>query len=457
LVRFIAMAKEQILNKARLIPVSGITSEQEAEERATSALLAVLTIVRDLSIELLSPLGASRAQRATVEAFSEVAVELAGKRIRPDGLIRVTWGNSTWSTLVEVKTGNNPLDADQINSYWDLARRDGIDHILTISNEIAPSRTSHPTEGLKVRANSKVTVSHLSWTAILTTAIRIQQHKGVKDVEQAWILGELIRYLQHRASGALDFQDMGVNWVAVRDGARARELNKRTPGVEDTTARWDQLLRFAALRLASDIGEDVESVMPRNQREPGKRTAHLADSLVTAGILTGALSIPNTAGHLDLTADLRARHITASLDVLAPMDKGAVGRVSWLVRQLSEASPGLIIEAYPKGARTCTSATLGEAREDRDVVLDGDKREPSRFRVVLRREMGMGRSIGRKNPGFITSVLDLIDGFYGEVVQRITPWQPPAPQIKRPPQAEIEEITELESKPEFQVTPWLDS
>jgi hypothetical protein len=71
--------------------------------------------------------------------------------------------------------------------------------------------------------------------------------------------------------------------------------------------------------------------------------------------------------------------------------------------------------------------------------------------------MGMGRSIGRKNPGFITSVLDLIDGFYGEVVQRITPWQPPAPQIKRPPQAEIEEITELESKPEFQVTPWLDS
>lgn len=449
------MAKEQILNKARLIPVSGITSEQEAEERATSALLAVLTIVRDLSIELLSPLGASRAQRATVEAFSEVAVELAGKRIRPDGLIRVTWGNSTWSTLVEVKTGNNPLDADQINSYWDLARRDGIDHILTISNEIAPSRTSHPTEGLKVRANSKVTVSHLSWTAILTTAVRIQRHKGVSDPEQAWLLGELIRYLEHRASGALDFQDMGVNWVSIRDGARAGDLNKRTPGVEETTARWDQLIRFAALRLASNIGEDVESVMPRSQGEPSKRTAYLVESLASRGVLTGALSIPHTAGHLDVVADLRARHITASLDVGAPSDRGAIGRVTWLSKQLADSPPGLIVEAFPKGARTGTAATLDQVRDDRNAVLDGDKREPARFRLVLRREMGMGRSTGRKNPGFITSVLDLIDGFYEEVVQHVAPWQPPAPQIKRAPQVQVEEMTELKSKPEFESDPWL--
>ncbi|HEX2155089.1 MAG TPA: hypothetical protein VHL52_14080 [Acidimicrobiia bacterium] len=447
------MAKEQILYKARLIPVSGISSEREAEVRATSAFLAVLTIVRDLSMELLSPLGASRAQKATVEAFSEVEMVLAGKKIRPDGLIRVTWGQSTWSALVEVKTRNNPLDPDQINAYWDLARQDGIDHILTISNEIAPSHNIHPTEGLKVRANSKVAVSHLSWTAILTTALRIQQHKGVRDVEQAWILGELIRYLQHPASGALDFEDMGPNWTSVRDGARASELTRRTQGVEEISSRWDQLLRFAALRLASDIGEDVNSVMPRNQRDPSKRTAYLVESLTARGILTGSLMIPNTAGHLDLIADLRARHITASIDVNAPGDKGAIGRVSWLVRQLSDSPPELIVESYPKGARTCTSATLGAIREDRDAALDGDRREPSRFRLVLRREMGMGRTTGRKNPGFITSVLDLIDGFYGDIVQQITPWQPPAPQIKRPP---ISEEAEDRGELEPSASKWLE-
>lgn len=184
------------MQRARLTPVSGIGSVQEAEQRATSALLAVLTVVPDLSDELLGPLGASRAAKATVDAYSEVIMSLDGRNIRPDGLIRVTYGKSSWSTLVEVKTGDNTLEADQINAYWDLARGHGIDHILTISNEIAPNPDTHPTEGLKVRSNSRVGVSHLSWTAILSDAIRIQQHTGVQDPEQAWILGELIRYLQ---------------------------------------------------------------------------------------------------------------------------------------------------------------------------------------------------------------------------------------------------------------------
>jgi hypothetical protein len=36
---------------ARLIPVSGIANATEAEMRATSALLSVLTIVRDFSLK----------------------------------------------------------------------------------------------------------------------------------------------------------------------------------------------------------------------------------------------------------------------------------------------------------------------------------------------------------------------------------------------------------------------
>ena len=72
------------LTKARLIPVSGIGSAQEAEQRATSALLAVLSVVRDLSLELLSTLGASRAQRAVVETFIQVHMDKT--KIRPDGL-----------------------------------------------------------------------------------------------------------------------------------------------------------------------------------------------------------------------------------------------------------------------------------------------------------------------------------------------------------------------------------
>jgi hypothetical protein len=49
--------------RARIIPVSGIGSDQEAEQRATSALLAVSGIVRPFSHAVLSPIGASRADK----------------------------------------------------------------------------------------------------------------------------------------------------------------------------------------------------------------------------------------------------------------------------------------------------------------------------------------------------------------------------------------------------------
>src|SRR5690606_30099689 len=117
-VRCSTMSKQLVLQRARLIPVSGIAAVREAEERATSALLAVLSIVRPLSRELLSPLGASRAERASVDAYTEVIMKLDGRRIRPDGLIRVAYGKSVWSCLVEVKTGHSTLEADQINAYW---------------------------------------------------------------------------------------------------------------------------------------------------------------------------------------------------------------------------------------------------------------------------------------------------------------------------------------------------
>lgn len=409
---------------------------REAEERATSALLAVLSIVRPLSRELLSPLGASRAERASVDAYTEVIMKLDGRRIRPDGLIRVAYGKSVWSCLVEVKTGHSTLEADQINAYWDLARADGIDHILTISNELAPQPGIHPTDGLKVRANSKVGVSHLSWSAILTAALRIKQHAGVEDVEQAWILGELIRYLQHPKSGALEFGDMGPNWTAIRDGARVGDLTKRTEGVADVSDRWDQLLRFASLRLSSEIGEDVAPVLPRGQRDPKQRRQHLIDCLVRDGTLNGTLKIPNTAGNIEVTADLRARQICASMDISAPEDRGARARVTWLVKQLGEAPPDLMVDAFTKGARTPITTSLGQLQENRDALLDPSKQEPNRFRLFVRREMGLGRAHGGKRSGFITSILDLIDEFYGSVVQHVSPWQRPAPRLTRPAPAE---------------------
>lgn len=432
--------------RARLIPISGIGSEREAEARATSALLAVIEAVRDLSKEMFGPLGASKAQRAEVRCYTEVPFKLgSGKAAsRPDGLVQIVYGKSTWTALVEVKTGRATLEADQLNAYWDLARQEGYDAVVTISNELARSAGVHPTEGLKVRANSRVKVHHFSWTMLLSMCEVIRDHHGVEDIEQAWILGELIRYLRHPNSGATAFEDMGSEWVAVRDGARDASLRRNDPAVREIAYRWDQLLRYAALRLEADIGQTVTQQVPAAQRDPSKRLQHLVGEMAKDGHLDGVLRIPNTVGDLELLVDLRARRINAAVSVAAPEDRGGRARCTWLAGQLRQSvDSNLMIEAYAKNARTPVCASLAAVREDKDVLFGEDKKDPARFRLTLTREMGVARKAGRTSPGFIDSVLGLITDFYGTVVQDLTPWTPKAPKITRSaPQPEPDAIDE---------------
>ena len=71
---------------------------------------------------------------------------------------------------------------------------------------------------------------------ILTEAIDQHRHRGITDPDQAWLLGELIAYLDHDKSGASGFEDLGEKWVAVRDGARAQTLRALDAGVRDVAA-----------------------------------------------------------------------------------------------------------------------------------------------------------------------------------------------------------------------------
>jgi hypothetical protein len=397
--------------------------------------LAVIEAVRDLSVAMFAPLGASRALRAEVRCYTEVPFKLGGSKssTRPDGLVQITYGKSTWTALMEVKTGGATLAADQINGYWDIAREQDFDAVLTISNEIAAAKDIHPTEELKVRSNSRVSVHHFSWTALLSMCEVIRDHRGVEDPDQAWILGELIRYLRHPNSGATAFDDMGPEWVSVRDGARDNALRKNDTAVRDVALRWDQLLRYAALRLEADIGQPVVQQLPTGQREPTKRMQYLLDRMASSGELDGVLRIPNTVGDLEVAVDLRARRITAAVAVSAPEDRGGRARCTWLAGQLDDdVDHRLLIEAFAKNARRPTTATLQSVRDDKDLLLGPEKRDPTRFRLSLTREMGVARKSGRKAAGFIDSVLSLITDFYGTVVQDLAPWTPKAPRITRP-------------------------
>ena len=123
---------------------------------------------------------------------------LAEKRCYPDGLIRVTRGSKSWTALVEVKTGTNDLAVEQLENYLDIAREQGFDALITISNEIPAMAGQHPTKVDK-RKLRKVELHHWSWTDVLSVAVMQKEHRGVSDPEQAWILGERSATLSTRA------------------------------------------------------------------------------------------------------------------------------------------------------------------------------------------------------------------------------------------------------------------
>jgi hypothetical protein len=383
--------------------------------------------VREFGLAMLKPLGAPAGPIAT---YIEVPFKTGDDRMcRPDGVVQTTRAGRTWTVLIEVKTSAGELERPQVETYLDIARDNGFEAVLTISNQLAPAHGVHPVE-VDRRKLKKVALHHLSWAEVLTIAVQQRVHHGVSDPDQAWILGELIRYLEYRGSGALDFSDMGANWVGVREAMAAGTLRSNDKGLADVLSRWEQLLRFAALRLGRELGADVQVVVSRKEAaEPALRIAAQAQSLVSAGRLSGSLRIPAAVAPLDIVADLRASRVSVAVDVDAPREGRPATRVNWLVRQLKDAPEVLRIDAFAANSRTSTSALLRAVREDPEALIDDPKRELRTFRVIATSPLGTKRGAGRG--GFIDSVLAALDGFYGTVVQRVRPWTARAPQLPK--------------------------
>jgi hypothetical protein len=424
---------------ARLIPITSSTGVEAKERNAASALLAVLAHVDEFGRSLLKPLGAPAGK---IEAFVETQFKLDGGTIRPDGLIGVSRAGRTWWALVECKIADQPLMAAQIESYLDLARPSGIDAVLSISNHYTTRSSEYPI-ALDRKKLKKVAIHHWSWVRVLTEAEVQKQHRGVKDPDQAYILDELIRYLSDPRSGVVQFDDMGPSWTKVREDARARRLKKTDPDVAAVANRWDELIRFISLDLTKELGRDVKELLRRQEATAVARHQALRESLASDGRLYADLQIPDTAGILEIVADLAARQVILSTELDAPKDAQSRGRVSWLLRQLQKAPPNLTVEARIARTSATLSAPLSAAREDPSVLIPERSREIRSFRLSLTRDMGLNRQAGRGS--FIESVMGGVTSFYGEVLQKLTAWKPRAPKLRiaeGPIEREIAEVPE---------------
>jgi len=417
---------EQSWHEARLIPTSGINGPDEQERRATSALLAVIPAVREFGRALLKPYGAPA---GTIEAYIEVPFLLGDKKLYPDGLIRVSRGARSWTALVEVKTGSNELATEQLENYLDIAREQGFDAVITISNEIPAVAGQHPTKVDK-RKLKKVDLHHIAWTQVLAEAVMQKEFRGVADPDQAWILGELIRYLEHSRSGALEFDDMGESWVSVRDAVAAGTVRPTDKPVAAVVARFDALLRFTSLRLGRQLGTEVVPVLSRAElADPALRAQALTQMLCAGGVMAGAITVPGAVGPLVITADLRASRVTCHVDLDAPRAGRPTTRVSWLVRQLKNAPETTRVECFNARARGSSAAELlGAVRGDPATLVTDPGCDIRTFRVAATAALGAKRGRGRGS--FIDSVLAATDVFYAEVLQNLKAWSAAPPKLR---------------------------
>jgi hypothetical protein len=412
---------------ARLLPTAGIKGQEEQERRATSALLAVMHAVPEFGHALLKELGAPK---GAIQTFAEVRFrDAAGRTIIPDGAIVCERGSRTWTCLLEVKTGTAQLRDEQVACYLDVAREQDFDAILTISNQITAASDESPVtvDGRKLR---RVGLFHFSWWRIITEATVQSRYRGVADPDQAWLLKELIAYLDHPASGAGGFSDMGEHWVAVRRSAHDGTLRASTEA-RQVAARWEQFVQYLSLGLSQDLGEDVTVVRPR-QQTTAARIDETIKTLVDEGCLRATLRIPGAVGDVVLTADLRTRQTLTSVALDSPSEMRPRARINWLLRQVRDAPADLRVDVSYRSARQTVAGLLGAVLEHREALLyePDPRREPRSFTLTLARRMGQKR--GKEEGSFVRETRNHVVAFYGDLVQNLKAWQAPAPRLREP-------------------------
>jgi hypothetical protein len=435
---------------ARLIPVA---SSRQKESHAISALLGVFRMIPDYAAMMLAEVEAPVNTRSRLEAYTEVCFKTKAKvpsksstLPRPDGYIVVESRGKRWAALIEAKVKNDELKSDQIEKYLDLARDVGADAVITISNDFALLPTHHP-----VRVNRQKTrntgLYHFSWLSLLSNAQILADSDELKVKEQAFVLRELIRFLDDERSGVQPFDRMGSGWKEICNAVQhGQQLTKTSDLVAEAVADWHQLTRFLALELSPHLGEPINVYVRRaHRRDPAKRLDADINDLVKFQAFDDEFDIPNAASRIHLTADLRCRTITLSMELNPPEDKKRpTAAINWLTRQLDpEKAKHVLIRADWPGRIPPTMEPLSVCLEYPNVLVPDNVSD-------LPTKLGVRRvyDLAGRFRGARTLVEDLTKAFaefYKNVGQNLHPWTPPPPKYRKPRDEESRKVEHEET------------
>ncbi|MEQ8333893.1 hypothetical protein [Nisaea sp.] len=412
--------------RARLFPV---LAENSKEGRTLSILLSCMENVQEFGRSMLADFGLRIGARAKIETYTEVVLKNSGsKKFRPDGLIVVRSGSKTWHALVEAKVGKNELSNEQVESYLEIAKMNGVDAVLTISNQFAPLPSHHPLD-LSFQSLRKAQLFHWSWKYVLTIATLLLKREEVSDDDQKVILNEMVRFLTHPSAGVKSFDQMPSQWTAVLESVHAGgEISPKSSDVQDVIGAWHQEIRDLCLVLSRQLNENVDIRVPRpHLKDPMARLKSDAEKLAETYKLYADFVIPNAVSQVSVAADFGKRSIYASMRVAAPGDrKSTKARLNWLLRQLKESVPDNIhIKLIWPGRGQNTLFSLVDLQKDSSVA-DLQGKVATSFEVIYAKDLA-ARFGQRKT--FIVELERAVPAFYEQVGQNLKNWQAPAPRI----------------------------
>jgi len=432
---------------ARLLPAF---KESQCELRAVSSVFAALQVVWEFARDLLGNLGVEHpvSDKSKVECFTEVTLNDDEKQLRPDGLIAVTTRGKTWHAFVEAKVRKNDLNKDQIEQYLRLARDNGVDAVITLSNQFCIHPQHHPVSvnNRLLRSKNKK-LYHLSWTWLLTIARMCTIKGGDGHAEKTYILNEIIHFLGSDYSGVEGFTGMPKEWKQLcGDVRKGVHLSKSDESVKTVADAWRELMRALSLHMSSKLDVLVKTRAQNKEYEEVRKQD--CETLCEEGKLQATFDIPRTTG-VHIEANISSRSIICSMQINAPQDKTrASAAFTWLLRQLTTTKrkdendkniENISIVAKWRG-NVSVECSLGELRDSKGKIWEKKWREkkpdkdlpkgmPKTFEIRSVRECGKNFD---QQKNFVSEIMKTYD-FYTNVGRHVQSWRqkPPSPKEEK--------------------------
>lgn len=424
--------KDRLIGReVRLFSSASISNDQEAESRATAALLSTIKAVSEFGRAFVQLAGGPAGR---IDCFTEISFHDGTKNpsLRPDGVVLVSRGKTKWTAMVELKVASNGISQDQFDSYHDLARDQGYDAFITISNQPAMPNGLPPLKVHKSKARG-LPVTHLSWERLLSEAQLLSWQSGVADEDQKYILDEWIRYVNDQKSRIVVSPKVGPYWGNLLTQATTEKLSSVKSDLEEFLNTWNGFLRIEAFRLRAMLGENVEVRMSRNDyNDPDSFLKRMVNETSDSCRVESALKIPKTAGDLLIVFDIKGKCTILEIHVKPPSDKTTRGQIGWMISQLKHLEVGpdqnLIVDWRKKGVMSM--APISGISDVRDSLMISTAKEA----VEKDNEIRLFRlqqvfKLPSKSRDFFSSLGRSIEEFYQSTVQYIQTYSPAAPKV----------------------------